>query len=322
MFPYQIGTHGFSFAAADASFVDRLGSVDPVFGSSLRWRSPPLRRLPFSRGHMMAGKKGFFTELRRNWALFLMLLPTLVFFAIHRYAPMLGIYSAFTRFEFPKGIFGSPFVGMQNFVFLWKSQILLKITKNTILYHFAFIIIGNALQILSAILITCITNRICRRLAQSLMFLPYFVSFVLIGVLTYNILNYEMGSFSTIIYLAAIMSIPTELYEAAEIYGANVFRQIRHITILQLIPTMIILFLLPLGNIMRGQFELFFDMVYNNGILFDVTGIIDTYVYRSLKTNFDVGMATAVGLYQSVFGFIIMVTNSIIKRKREEYALF
>lgn len=307
----------------------------------------------------MAGKKGFFSELRRNWVLFLMLLPTLAFFAINSYAPMLGIYSAFTRFEFPRGIFGSPFVGMQNFEFLWKSNILLKITKNTILYNLAFIFIGNSLQILMAILITYVTNRVCRRLAQSLMFLPYFVSFVLIGVLTYNVLNFEMGSFNTIlralhmepvdfynspsawpfiimiaylwknlgygtvIYLAAIMGIPTELYEAAEIDGANVFRQIRHITLPQLTPTMIILFLLSLGHIMRGQFDLFFNMVYNNGILYDITDIIDTYVYRSLKTNFDVGMATAAGLYQSVFGFIIIVvTNTIIKRRREEYALF
>ncbi len=307
----------------------------------------------------MGSRKGFFAELRRNWVMFLMLLPTLAFFAVNSYAPMLGIYSAFTRFEFPKGIFGSPFVGMQNFEFLWKSQILLKITKNTILYNLAFIVIGNALQILCAILITYITNRLCKRLIQSLMFLPYFVSFVLIGVLTYNLLNYEIGSFNTIlkslgaqpvdfygtpslwpfiimvaylwknlgygtvIYLAAIMGIPTELYEAAEIDGANVFKQIRHITFPQLVPTMIILFLLSLGHIMRGQFDLFFNMVYNNGTLFDITDIIDTYVYRSLKSNFDVGMATAAGLYQSVFGFIIiMATNTIIKRRREEYALF
>jgi putative aldouronate transport system permease protein len=307
----------------------------------------------------MARKTGFLGELKRNKVMFLMLLPTLVFFAVNSYAPMAGVYAAFTKFEFPKGIFASPFVGMRNFEFLWKSNILLKITTNTILYNLAFIVIGNALQILMAILLSYVLNRFYRRLTQSLMFLPYFVSFVLIGVLTYNILNYEMGSFNTVlrglkmapvdfyndpslwpfiimiaylwknvgygtvIYLAAIMGINDELYEAAEIDGANVFQQIRHITLPQLTPTMIILFLLSLGQIMRGQFDLFFNMVYNNGILFDVTDIIDTYVYRSLKTNFDVGMATAAGLYQSVFGFlIIMVTNFLIKRSREEYALF
>ena len=307
----------------------------------------------------MAVKRGFFWELRRNGVLFLMLLPTLVFFAINSYAPMLGIYSAFTRFEFPRGIFGSPFVGLQNFDFLWKSKILLKITKNTVLYNVAFIVVGNGLQISCAILLTSIANRLWQRLCQSLMFLPYFVSFVLIGALAYNLLNYEMGSFNTVlralgaqpvdfynsprmwpfiitiaylwknlgygtvIYLAAITGIPGELYEAAEIDGANVFGQIRHITVPQLVPTMIILFLLSLGQIMRGQFDLFFNLVYNNGTLFDVTDIIDTYVYRSLKTNFDVGMATAAGLYQSVFGFfIIIITNTIIKRRRPEYALF
>ena len=272
---------------------------------------------------------------------------------------MAGIYSAFTRYEFSKGLFGSPFTGLQNFEFLWKSNILAKLTVNTILYNMAFIIIGNILQMIIAILLSRIASRFYRRLTQSLIFFPYFVSFVLIGVLAYNLLNYETGAFNamlkslhmqpvdfyntpglwpliivlaylwkylgygTIIYLASIMSISDEYYEAAEMDGANIFQQIFYITVPHLMPTFVILFLLSLGQIMRGQFDLFYNLVGANGNLFDMTDIIDTYVYRSIRTNLDIGIATAAGLYQSVFGFVIvMITNHLIKKHNEDYALF
>jgi putative aldouronate transport system permease protein len=304
-------------------------------------------------------KKGFFHELKKNKVLFLMLLPALIFFAINSYIPMVGIYSAFTRYEFTKGIFRSPFIGMQNFEFLWKSNILLKLTLNTVLYNLVFIIIGNILQIFIAILISYIMFKLYRRLTQSLIFFPYFVSFVLIGVLAYNLLNFETGAFNTllktlhlppidfynkpiywpliitlaylwkflgygtIIYLASIVTINDEYYEAAEIDGANIFQQIYYITIPHLIPTMTILFLLSLGQIMRGQFDLFYNLIGRNGNLFNVTDILDTYVYRSVKTNIDIGIGTAAGLYQSVFGFIIvMISNYLIKKHNEDYSLF
>ncbi len=288
-----------------------------------------------------------------------MVSPVIVFFFINSYLPMVGIYYAFTRFDFNGGLFGSPFIGLENFKFLFQSGTILKITTNTILYNLAFILLGNFLQVFVAILLSELPGKIFVKFTQSAMFLPYFVSYVIVGVLVYNLFNYESGlvnstlkqlnlqpfdaystpgiwkyvlvalyiwkqlGYGTVIYLAAIMGINSEYYEAAKIDGANIFMQIRHITIPMLVPTFILLFLFSLGSIMRGQFDLFYQVIGSNGLLFDATDIIDTYVFRALRMNFDIGMGTAAGLYQSVFGFIIIiVVNTLIKRRHEEYALF
>lgn len=288
-----------------------------------------------------------------------MISPVLIFFIINNYIPMVGIYYAFTRFDFRGGLFGSPFIGLENFNFLFKSNILLNITKNTILYNLVFIFVGNMLQILTAILLSEMIGKWFRKITQSLMFLPYFVSYVIVSVLVYNLFNYEYGfvntllksfnlqsvdfynmpglwkfvitgfymwkwiGYGTVIYLATILGINKEFYESSEIDGANIFQQIRYITIPAIKPTFIILLLFSLGSIMKGQFELFYQLVGNNGNLFNATDIIDTYVFRSMMMDFNIGMGTAAGLYQSAFGFVvIMVTNFLIKRKHAEYALF
>jgi putative aldouronate transport system permease protein len=298
-------------------------------------------------------------DFRKNKVLLLMVSPVIVFFFINSYLPMVGIYYAFTRFDFNGGLFGSPFIGLENFKFLFQSGTILKITTNTILYNLAFILLGNFLQVFVAILLSELPGKIFVKFTQSAMFLPYFVSYVIVGVLVYNLFNYESGlvnstlkqlnlqpfdaystpgiwkyvlvalyiwkqlGYGTVIYLAAIMGINSEYYEAAKIDGANIFMQIRHITIPMLVPTFILLFLFSLGSIMRGQFDLFYQVIGSNGLLFDATDIIDTYVFRALRMNFDIGMGTAAGLYQSVFGFIIIiVVNTLIKRRHEEYALF
>ena len=311
--------------------------------------------------HIVNAKKkhGFLFELRKNWVMFLMLAPTFVFFMINSYVPMVGIYYAFTKYNFRGGLFGSPFVGMRNFEFLWRSGTLLTITKNTVLYNIVFIVLGNALQIVVAILISRMVTRRYKKTLQSVMLLPHFVSTVILGVLVYNLLGYEHGlingivtsmgnkpldfynksaywpfiitafylwkslGYGMIIYLAAITGISNEYYEAAQLDGANVFQQIRHITLPLLKPTFITLLLFALGGILHGQFDLFYQLVGNNGMLFNATDIIDTYVYRSLTSNFDVGLGTAAGLYQSVFGFLLILTvNWIVKRINDEYALF
>ncbi len=308
---------------------------------------------------MVVKKNGVLQELKKNKVLFFMLTPTLIFFIINNYLPMVGIYYAFTKFDFRGGLFGSPFIGLKNFEFLYKSDTLINITKNTIEYNLIFIVIGNALQILTAVLLSLLIGKWFRKATQTLMFLPYFVSYVILSVLVYNLFNYEYGfintflksfnigpidfyntpgiwkflivifylwkwlGYGTVIYLAAILGISKDYYEAAEIDGANIFQQIRTITLPLLKPTFIILFLFSLGSIMKGQFELFYQMVGNNGNLYTTTDIIDTYVYRSLMVDFDIGMGTAAGLYQSLFGFIlIMAVNYLVKRKNPEYALF
>ncbi|MDF2803925.1 MAG: sugar transporter permease, partial [Anaerocolumna sp.] len=304
-------------------------------------------------------KVNFFRDAKKNWMLYFMLIPTLIFFIVNNYMPMAGIYFAFTKFDFKGGLFGSPFVGLDNFKFLWKSNKLIELTLNTVFYNLMFILIGNVLQIFTAILISQLSKKWFKKITQTLMFMPYFVSYVILSVLVYNLFNYEYGlmnnvlkgmnmesinfygeskywpflitlfylwkslGYGMVVYLATILGISKEFYEAAEVDGANIFQQIRYITLPQIKPTFIILLLFSLGNIMKGQFELFYQMVGNNGLLFKTTDIIDTYVYRTTLTSFDFGMGTAAGLYQSIFGFIlIIVVNYLVKRKNQEYALF
>lgn len=302
---------------------------------------------------------GIWKELRKNKILFLMILPALLFFVLFSYIPMVGVYYAFTNYSFDGGLFGSPFVGMQNFKFLWESGMLFNLTKNTVLYNLAFIFLGNLLQLVCAIFLSEFTVRWFKKLTQSIMFLPFFISFVLVGAFVYNLFNFETGvvntifrqlglqpydfylhtapwkyiivffhvwkglGYGTVIYLAAIMGISDEYHEAAKIDGANIFNRIRHITIPLLIPTFVLLILLSLGGILKGQFDLFWQIIGNNGMLYNSTDIIDTYVYRSLAINFDIGMGTAAGLFQSTFGFVLVMTvNWVIRKTQKDYALF
>ncbi|MFF2911122.1 MULTISPECIES: sugar ABC transporter permease [Bacillales] len=306
----------------------------------------------------MSGKGGLIRELNRNKVLFLMVAPTLLFFIVFSYIPMVGVYYAFTKFDFDGGLFGSEFIGFKNFEFLFKSGILWDLTKNTVLYNLAFIILGNIMQIICAIFLAQLTSKWFKKTAQSLMFLPYFLSWVLVGAFVFNLFS-DLGvvnsvltqlglqtydfylqtapwkyiivffniwkgiGYGTVIYLAAIMSISEDYYEAAKIDGANIFQQIRRITLPLLMPTFILLIMFSLGGILKGQFDLFYQIIGNNGMLYEATDIIDTYVFRSLTINFDIGMGTAAGLYQSFFGFaLIMTVNYIIKKTHEEYALF
>ena len=302
---------------------------------------------------------GFIEEFRRNWILFLFLVPCFVFFLINNYLPMVGIYFAFTQFNFRDHLFASPFVGFKNFEFLFRSEIL-HLTQNTILYNIVFIVVGNVLQVLFAILISHVDNKKLRKTSQTMIFMPYFVSYVILRVLVFNLFEYEVGlinnfitgmgleridfyntpaywpwlitlfylwkniGYGMVVYLATITGISTEYYEAAQIDGANIYQQILYITVPLLKPTFIILLLYALGGIMKGQFELFYQLVGNNGTLFNVTDIFDTYVYRITTTQpLSMGMGTAAGLFQSIFGLVVIVsTNFFIKRKNPEYALF
>lgn len=307
----------------------------------------------------MKKRKGFFYELKKKKVLFLMLIPAFLFFIVNNYLPMVGIYYAFTKFNFQGGLFKSPFIGLENFRFLFESGKLKLLTVNTIGYNMAFILISNVLQIFFAILLSQIVGRIFKKISQSIIFLPYFISYVVLNAVVFAMFNYDTGyintmlssmnmerfdfygtpwiwrillvlfylwknlGYGTVVYLAAITGISQEYYEAAKIDGANIIQQIARITIPLLTPTFIILLLFAIGGIMRGQFDLFYQVIRNNGVLYDATDILDTYVYRSLKQNFDVGMGTAAGLYQSVFGLIVIVlTNKVIKKKNPDYALF
>jgi putative aldouronate transport system permease protein len=298
-------------------------------------------------------------HLIKNRLLVLMSLPAVIFFLIFNYFPIVGLVIAFKQYNYHDGIFGSPWVGFDNFRYFFISGKALLVTTNTFLYNIAFIIVNNILEIILAIALVELTGKWFRKITQSMMLLPYFVSWVTAGLLVYGFINYDSGiinglmrtsgnepidiynspgywpfliilvsawksiGYGMIYYLAAIMSMDTEVYEAAHIDGANIFRRVWHLTLPHLIPTIVILVLLAIGNIFRGDFGLFYQLVQDNGVLFDKTDVIDTFVFRSLLTTREEGMAAAAGFYQSVLCFVtIIAANYMVKKYDKDYSLF
>ncbi len=272
---------------------------------------------------------------------------------------MVGIVIAFKKFDYRAGIFGSPWVGFDNFKFLFIGGDIFKVARNTVLYNIGFIIINNTVEITIAIILTELSGKYFKRVAQSVMFLPYFISWVVVGAFVYNLFNYEFGFMNTmlkslninainiydkpiawvliilvfslwkglgygiVLYLAAITGIDREMYEAAEIDGANIFKRIRFITLPSLIPTIVILILLSIGNVFRGDFSMFYQIVGDNSMVYGATDVIDTYVIRSMTTVREFGMTSAAGFVQSILCFLIInVANGIVKKVDKDYALF
>ena len=304
-------------------------------------------------------KLTFFQKVYRSRVLLLMCLPAIVFFFAFNYMPLPGIWVAFVRYNYRDGIFGSQFIGLQNFEFLMTSGKLLELTRNTVLYNIVFILMGNFLAVFVAILLNEMRSRMFKKVSQTIMFLPYFISQVLVGILVFNLLNYDTGfvngvltgmglekwqpyananvwpvilvivylwqqtGYNSVVYFAAIMGIDGEMMEAAKVDGANGFQRIRYIILPSLKPTIVILLLFALGGIVRGNFGLFYNVVGANPMLYSTTDIIETYVYRATVVDFNFSRASAVGLYQSVIGFVIVMTvNYIVKKIEPDYSLF
>ena len=304
-------------------------------------------------------KQSLWKRFNASKMLLLMCLPAIVFFLIFNYAPLPGIWIAFTNFNYRDGIFGSPFVGFKNFEFLIKSGQLWLLTRNTVLYNLAFIVLGNVLAISFAVMLNEIRLKYFKKITQSIMFLPFFISVVLVGVIAFNLLNFDNGAvnsiieqtggdplkiystpgawpfiitgvhlwqstgYGTIVYFAAIMGIDRGMFEAAAIDGASAWQRIRYIILPSLKPIFVILLLFALGGIMHGNFGLFWNLVGNNAALFQSTDIIETAVYRMVMSQNNFTTSTAVGLYQSLFGFAIVITaNWIVRRMNPDYALF
>ncbi len=303
--------------------------------------------------------KAFKDDIVKNKTLFFMILPAVLYFFIFSYIPMGGAVVAFKNYNYVDGIFGSPWVGLKNFKFLFFGNKIYKIAFNTVAYNTAFIIVNQSLQIMFSIFLAEIGSRYFKKIAQSVMFLPHFISWVVVGSMMYNLLNYEFGAvntflesigiaplnfyvnasvwkyiivfanawkgvgYGTVIYLAAIMGIDQEIYESADIDGANKLQKTIHITIPCIIPQIVILVLLRIGNIFRGNFEMFYQVTGNNPLLYSSTDVIDTFVVRSLLQVQDIGMSSAAGLAQSVVSFFILIAaNSLVRRYQENYALF
>ncbi len=290
----------------------------------------------------------------------LLMLPGLAYLLINNYLPLLGMFIAFKNINYSKGIFGSDWVGLSNFEYLFKTSDAFIITRNTILYNGAFIIIGTVLAIAFAILLNEVSKKILSRFYQSVIVLPHLISFVVVGYLAYAAFSMETGfmnktilpllgideiswytepkywpyiltivhlwksvGFSCIIYLASIISIDTEYYEAATLDGASKWQQIRAITVPLITPVIVMLTLLGIGRIFYSDFGLFYQVPMNAGAIADTTNVIDTYVYRGLMVLGDIGMASAAGVYQSIVGFLLVLgANYIVRKINRENALF
>lgn len=296
-------------------------------------------------------KVPFFKTLRKHWMLLAMLAPAVLYVIIFSYIPMSGIVLAFKRYQYAGGIYFSPWCGLDNFKALLVAGKLGQVTRNTLLYNIAFIFLGVVFEMGSAILLNEIGGKWFKKIAQSFMFLPYFISWVVVSAVMYNVFNYEKGvvnhvlnllgskpfdlynspnawpivliilklwkqtGYGSVVYLAAITGLDQEMFEAASIDGASAWQKIRYITIPSLVPTMVILVLLAIGNIFRGDFGMFYQTVKTSALLQPVTDVIDTNVFRLLINNSDVGVSAAAGLYQSVLCFItITVCNKLVKK--------
>lgn len=304
-------------------------------------------------------RRGFLAEIATNKHLYLLALPAILFFLIFSYLPMLGIIIAFQDYSPVKGIFGSEFTGLKNFEFFFTSRDWIQVTFNTLYLNALFLIIGIAVQIAFAIMISEIAFKPFKKVTQSLTLLPYFISWPIVSMFAVSLLATDTGflnvlfklfglepvnyyanagvwpmllvlmriwkgtGYGVIIYLATIASIDPEIYDSAKIDGASRLRCIRHITIPLLNNTTVLLILLAVGRIFFGDFGMIYALVGDNSLLLPTTDVIDTFVFRALRQYNDMSMAAAVGLYQSVVGFILVIaTNAIVRRINKDAALY
>ncbi len=289
-----------------------------------------------------------------------MVLPGLIYLLINNYLPMFGTIIAFKDFNYTDGVWGSGWAGFKNFEFLFSTQDAYVITRNTLLYNAVFIVFNLVLALTVALLLNEIKRRYMQNVYQSVLLLPYLISFSIVGYLVYSFLSMDYGfinsavlqklglppvswymeakywpfilvlvnawkyiGYSSVIYLAAMAGINQEYYEAARIDGANRWKQMTRITLPLIRPVIIVMTLLLIGRIFYADFGLFYQVTMNTGILLPTTNVIDTYVYRALIQTGDIGMSSAAGLFQSVVGFLLVFSvNLLIRKFDRENALF
>lgn len=299
-------------------------------------------------------------RIRHNIPLYLMFLPGAIYLLVNNYIPMAGLVIAFKQVNWNKGILKSPWVGFSNFEYLFKTKEAWNITRNTLGYNIIFIILGTVIAIAVAILLNEITSMMLKKTYQTVILLPYLISMVVVSYLVYAMLSSENGfvnlsilrplgkqeiswyteskywpailiiiyiwktfGYNCILYYATLVGIDRGYYEAAVIDGASRWQQIRHITLPELVPTIITLTLMSIGKIFYSDFGLFYQVPMDSGPLYDVTNTIDTYVYRGLIRQNNVGMSSAAGFYQSIIGFVlVLLANYAVRRISKENALF
>ena len=298
--------------------------------------------------------------LKEYWPLYLMMLPALLYLLINNYIPMAGMVIAFKKLNFAKGIWASPWAGLDNFKFLFASKDAWIITRNTLLYNVAFILVNMVVGIAIAILVTEVRNTKLKKIYQSAILLPFLTSMVILSYIVYALLSAENGlvnnsilplfhmdpiqwyqkpkywpailiiancwkgvGYGCLIYIASLIGIDPSFYEAARLDGASKWQEITKITLPSLVPTIITLLLLSIGRIFYSDFGLFYQVPMNSGVLFPTTNVIDTYVYRALIEQGNISMSSAAGVYQSLVGFcVVMLSNWIVRKVDKDQALF
>ncbi|SDM81120.1 ABC transporter permease [Acetanaerobacterium elongatum] len=319
---------------------------------------------PASRAPVTAGRGNRFSKgLKSNLPFFLMMLPGVIVLIINNYIPMIGVLLPFKKYKFENGffqsIFNSEWVGLDNFKFLFSSPNILQATRNTVLYNLVFIALQIIIPVVIAIALTEMWHKGLSRFFQSALFLPYFLSWIIVSYLAYSFLSYDSGfingifkilglekvnwyyevgawpffivffqvwkycGYNIVIFIATISGISDDYYEAATLDGATKFQQVRYITLPMLKTVIIITTLFAVGKIFNSDFGLFFSVPRNIGALYPVTNTIDTLVYIMLRNSNNVGMTAAASLYQAVVGCItVFIANGIVRKFDKEQALF
>ena len=288
---------------------------------------------------------------------YFMMLPAIVLLIIFEYLPKFGLILAFKNYRYDKGILGSDWTGLDNFKAFFSTPDAWIITRNTLAYNLVFIVLGMVLAVTLAIVLNELSSSLGRKTYQTIMIMPYFLSYVIVAYLAFSFLGTETGilnkkilpmlgiepknwyaspeywpfilvlvrmwkvvGYDSIVYLAAIVGIDQSYYEAAVIDGATKFQQIRYITIPCIKNMMSIMLIMAFGGIFNADFGLFYQIPMNSGLLKSTTDVLSTYIYNSMG---DVGFSTAAGLYVSVVGFVmILISNKISKMLDEESGLF
>ena len=296
---------------------------------------------------------------RDNLQFFALALPAIALLFVFSYIPMAGIILAFKRFRVDLGIFGSEWVGFKNFTFFFTSSDAWRVVRNTLGINFLFILFGTTFGVLLALMMFKIRSRRAVKVYQTISLMPSFLSWVVIGYMTYALLKPNNGlinqslkafgaesinwygkpeawplillavnlwhgvGYSSLFYYASLMGIDSEYFEAAQLDGASSAQQFRYIILPFLAPLITVMTILNIGKIFRADFGLFFSTTRDVGALYPTTDVIDTYVYRALISLGDVGMSAAVSLFQSAVGFVlILATNLIVRRIEPDNALF
>ena len=309
------------------------------------------------------GIRNLFIKNKSQIPLTLMTLPGVVLVVMFSYVPMFGLMLAFKDFNVRDGIFGSPWNGFTNFSYLFKSNDAFLVLRNTLGYNLLFLIVGTFLNLALAIFISLLRNKWGKKIYQTIYIMPYFLSMVIVSYLVLSLLNMEHGllnntilpllgiepinwyttkgpwsfilpivnfwkwtGYSSIMYIAAIAGIDSQLYEAAEIDGATLPRQIWHITLPSLRTLICIQIITQVGQILGGDFGLFYQVPMNSGAIKDVTTTIPVYVFKNLTSGSSdtLGLASATSFMQSVVGFVLVViTNKVVdKISQGESSLF